>query len=81
LGSDLKKGLNIAIEDLNPSVALRLFSEIEALDAILFNMDPYVSKVSDLLITNLLIPPICIRTSVETLGGVKNEYDLTHKLS
>jgi DNA-directed RNA polymerase III subunit RPC1 len=44
-------------------------------------MNPNFCRPEDLIVTNLLVPPICIRPSVVTQGSSgSNEDDLTVKL-
>jgi DNA-directed RNA polymerase beta' subunit len=47
----------------------------------LLDMNPNFCRPEDLIVTNLLVPPICIRPSVVTQGSSgSNEDDLTVKL-
>ncbi|XP_059129117.1 DNA-directed RNA polymerase III subunit RPC1-like [Peromyscus eremicus] len=69
-------------ENLNPLVVLNLFKRIPAEDVPLLLMNPEAGKPSDLILTRLLVPPLCIRSSVvNDLKSGTNEDDLTMKLT
>lgn len=69
-------------ENLNPLVVLNLFKRIPAEDIPLLLMNPEAGKPSDLILTRLLVPPLCIRPSVVSdLKSGTNEDDLTMKLT
>uniref|UniRef100_A0A3Q2QKV0 DNA-directed RNA polymerase subunit n=1 Tax=Fundulus heteroclitus TaxID=8078 RepID=A0A3Q2QKV0_FUNHE len=71
-----------AQENLNPLVVLNLFRRIPAEDIPLLLMNPEAGKPADLIITRLLVPPLCIRPSVVSdLKSGTNEDDLTMKLT
>ncbi|XP_052655015.1 DNA-directed RNA polymerase III subunit RPC1 isoform X5 [Harpia harpyja] len=74
--------LGRAQENLNPLVVLNLFKRIPAEDIPLLLMNPEAGKPSDLILTRLLVPPLCIRPSVVSdLKSGTNEDDLTMKLT
>ncbi|XP_059518241.1 DNA-directed RNA polymerase III subunit RPC1 isoform X2 [Myotis daubentonii] len=74
--------LGRAQENLNPLVVLNLFKQIPAEDVPLLLMNPEAGKPSDLILTRLLVPPLCIRPSVVSdLKSGTNEDDLTMKLT
>lgn len=43
-------------------------------------MNPKFVKPKDLIITQILVPPVCIRPTVELSNGKTNEDDLTIKI-
>ncbi|MCJ8738885.1 hypothetical protein PDJAM_G00040890 [Pangasius djambal] len=74
--------LTRAQENLNPLVVLNLFRRISSEDVPLLLMNPEAGKPSDLILTRLLVPPLCIRPSVVSdLKSGTNEDDLTMKLT
>ncbi|XP_033840470.1 DNA-directed RNA polymerase III subunit RPC1 isoform X2 [Periophthalmus magnuspinnatus] len=74
--------LTRAQENLNPLVVLNLFRRIPEEDVPLLLMNPEAGKPSDLILTRLLVPPLCIRPSVVSdLKSGTNEDDLTMKLT
>uniref|UniRef100_A0A8C2EG25 DNA-directed RNA polymerase subunit n=1 Tax=Cyprinus carpio TaxID=7962 RepID=A0A8C2EG25_CYPCA len=74
--------LTRAQENLNPLVALNLFRRIPNEDVPLLLMNPESGKPADLILTRLLVPPLCIRPSVVSdLKSGTNEDDLTMKLT
>ncbi|XP_069719344.1 DNA-directed RNA polymerase III subunit RPC1 isoform X3 [Phaenicophaeus curvirostris] len=74
--------LGRAQENLNPLVVLNLFKRIPAEDIPLLLMNPEAGKPSDLILTRVLVPPLCIRPSVVSdLKSGTNEDDLTMKLT
>lgn len=74
--------LTRAQENLNPLVVLNLFRRIPAEDVPLLLMNPESGKPADLILTRLLVPPLCIRPSVVSdLKSGTNEDDLTMKLT
>ena len=69
-------------ENLNPLVVLNLFKRIPQEDITLLLMNPEAGKPADLILTRLLVPPVCIRPSVVSdLKSGTNEDDLTMKLT
>ena len=71
-----------AQEDLNPLTVLDLFRNIPCEDVPLLMMKSEMSKPEDLILTRLIVPPLCIRPSVVTdLKTGTNEDDLTMKLT
>ncbi|XP_053196870.1 DNA-directed RNA polymerase III subunit RPC1 [Scomber japonicus] len=74
--------LTRAQENLNPLVVLNLFKRIPQEDITLLLMNPEAGKPADLILTRLLVPPVCIRPSVVSdLKSGTNEDDLTMKLT
>lgn len=51
-------------EELNPLTVLELFKMIPESDILLLCMNTKYSKPTDLLVTKLFVPPVCIRPSV-----------------
>ena len=71
-----------AQEDLNPLTVLELFRNIPCDDVPLLIMKSESSRPEDLILTRLIVPPLCIRPSVITdLKTGTNEDDLTVKLT
>lgn len=68
------------IFDLSPIDVLGLFSRITSEDTELLGMNSEVSRCDRLILTHILVPPVCIRPSVQVSQGVSNEDDLTVKL-
>ncbi|KAG9345940.1 hypothetical protein JZ751_007755 [Albula glossodonta] len=74
--------LTRAQENLSPLVVLNLFRRIPSEDIPLLLMNPEAGKPADLILTRLLVPPLCIRPSVVSdLKSGTNEDDLTMKLT
>uniref|UniRef100_A0A6Q2XTY3 DNA-directed RNA polymerase subunit n=1 Tax=Esox lucius TaxID=8010 RepID=A0A6Q2XTY3_ESOLU len=74
--------LNRAQENMSPLVVLNLFRRIPSEDIPLLLMNPEAGKPADLILTRLLVPPLCIRPSVVSdLKSGTNEDDLTMKLT
>ncbi|TRY59992.1 hypothetical protein DNTS_021683 [Danionella cerebrum] len=74
--------LTRAQENLNPLVVLNLFRRIPDKDIPLLLMNPESGKPADLILTRLLVPPLCIRPSVVSdLKSGTNEDDITMKLT
>ena len=69
------------IEDLLPTRVLDLFKRITDDDCEVMWIDPLIGRPENLLLQNLLVPPVPIRPSVELeFGGGTNVDDLTAKL-
>jgi DNA-directed RNA polymerase III subunit RPC1 len=69
------------VEDLLPTRVLELFQHIPNDDCELLWIDPVVGRPENLILQNLLVPPVPIRPSVAMdVGGGSNEDDLTVKL-
>lgn len=63
-------------------MVLNLFKRIPQEDVALLLMNPEAGTPADLLLTRLLVPPLCIRPSVVSdLKSGTNEDDLTMKLT
>ncbi|XP_048419560.1 DNA-directed RNA polymerase III subunit RPC1 isoform X2 [Stegostoma tigrinum] len=74
--------LGRAQENLNPLVVLNMFKRIPSEDIPLLLMNLEAGKPADLVLTRLLVPPLCIRPSVVSdLKSGTNEDDLTMKLT
>eukprot|EP00004_Rigifila_ramosa_P019449 TRINITY_DN4940_c0_g1_i2.p1 TRINITY_DN4940_c0_g1~~TRINITY_DN4940_c0_g1_i2.p1 ORF type:complete len:1028 (+),score=226.55 TRINITY_DN4940_c0_g1_i2:430-3084(+) len=78
---DIRMLLAKASEDLNPLRVLRLFEQITPQDVELLDMDPELGRPERLLVTHILVPPVCIRPSIGMDTGGSNEDDLTMKLT
>ncbi|CAM9833807.1 unnamed protein product [Pylaiella littoralis] len=78
---EISKHLGMAMQDLSALRVLHLFQRMTDEDAELLWMDARVGRPENLIIENLLVPPVPIRPSVAMdLGGGSNEDDLTVKL-
>lgn len=44
-------------------------------------MNPSIGRPSDLILQRILVPPLCIRPTVEVDASTTNEDDLTTKLT
>lgn len=63
-------------------MVLNLFKRISREDIPLLLMNPEAGTPADLILTRLLVPPLCIRPSVVSdLKSGTNEDDLTMKLT
>ena len=69
-----------AQDDLHPLRVLGLFRNIPNEDVIYLGLDVAIGRPEWLIWQNILVPPSCIRPSVEQDGG-SNEDDLTIKLT
>ncbi|XP_026566777.1 DNA-directed RNA polymerase III subunit RPC1 [Pseudonaja textilis] len=79
---EIESLLGKAQENLNPLMVLNILKRIPAEDIPLLLMNPESGKPSDLILTRLLVPPLCIRPSViSDLKSGTNEDDLTMKLT
>nr|XP_009858083.1 LOW QUALITY PROTEIN: DNA-directed RNA polymerase III subunit RPC1-like [Ciona intestinalis] len=79
---ELESYVHRAHEDLNPLVVLELLRNIPDKDVPLLVMKAQASRPEDLIITRIIVPPLCIRPSVITdLKSATNEDDLTMKLT
>ena len=79
---ELEPLLSKAQEILNPLRVLTLFKDIPDEDCPLFGMLPSVSRPEDLILTRIVVPPVCIRPSVVSdLKAGSNEDDVTMKLT
>ncbi|XP_003391866.2 PREDICTED: DNA-directed RNA polymerase III subunit RPC1-like, partial [Amphimedon queenslandica] len=78
---DLEQYLNKAQEILTPLKVLNLFRNIPDEDIVLLGMTLAAGRPEDLIVTRLLVPPLCIRPSVvsDTQAGT-TEDDVTIKL-
>ena len=81
ISTEAEKALKDAVEELDPLKVHTIFSKIREEDISLFHMDSNLCRPVDLLIWQLPAPPLCIRPSVAVSQTVKNEDDLTVKLS
>lgn len=75
------KGSAPPMEDLLPTKVLDLFRRIPDSDCEILWVDPQIGRPENLILQNLLVPPVPIRPSVKLdFGGGSNEDDLTVKL-
>lgn len=85
-GSIKKNGLKIMNEhseesgEISPIDALNIFSRVRPEDEEILGMGGEGCKSERLILTHILVPPVCIRPSVQVSQGVSNEDDLTVKL-
>jgi DNA-directed RNA polymerase III subunit RPC1 len=71
-----------AADELNPLRVQALFRAVLDDDVLFLNMDGVNARPEQLLVSTLLVPPVCIRPSVLMDASVgSNEDDLTIKLS
>lgn len=73
---DLEQYISKAGDDLHPIRVRDLFELIPLEDYPFFDMKPERGRVSDLVLTHLMVPPASIRPSVSSGSGT-NEDDLT----
>lgn len=79
---ELESLLSRAQEVLNPLRVITLFEQIPDQDCPLLMMKPELGRPENLIVTRLLVPPVCIRPSViSDLQSGSNEDDLTMKLT
>jgi DNA-directed RNA polymerase III subunit RPC1 len=79
---DMKPHVQRAQEDLNPLKVLEILKRIPDCDVELLDMDPLIGRPENLIVTHLLVPPVCIRPSVVTdASSGSNEDDITMKLA
>lgn len=77
-----KKHIKKEAEELTPISVLDLFKKINEIDCQLLGFKTSLSKPENLIITHLMVPPSCIRPSVQMMSKEgTNEDDLTIKLS
>ncbi|KAL3917569.1 MAG: hypothetical protein SGILL_004651, partial [Bacillariaceae sp.] len=68
-------------EDLLPTKVLEIFQGIPDSDCEVLWLDPQIGRPENLILSNVLVPPVAIRPSVQLdFGGGSNEDDLTVKL-
>lgn len=71
-----------AADELNPLRVQQLLRNVLDEDVLFLNMDTQHARPEQLLVSTLLVPPVCIRPSVLMDASVgSNEDDLTIKLS
>ncbi|DBA04436.1 TPA: hypothetical protein N0F65_010032 [Lagenidium giganteum] len=81
LNSEIAQHLPKAQEDLSPLVVQQLFQQIPDQDCELLWMDAIGGRPEKLILSTVLVPPVCIRPSVAMDGGTgSNEDDITVKL-
>ena len=66
--------------DITPLKCLEIFEKIKEEEILLMNMDFEQVKPKDLIVTHILVPPVCIRPTVPIGVGLTNEDDLTIKI-
>lgn len=69
------------IIDLDAGTVYQLLKNIPDEDIIFMNMKKELCRPVDFMITSIPVPPSCIRPSVAMQFGLKNEDDLTCKIS
>ena len=73
---------NALIHILNPMEVLTLFERIRDYDLLFLLMDKEASRPSDMIMTRVACPPLCIRPSVVSdLKSGTNEDDVTMKMT
>jgi len=78
---EITSHLDKAQEDMSPLRVYQLFKKITDEDAVVLWLNPKHGRPEDLLLHNLLVPPVPIRPSVAMdVGGGSNEDDLTTQL-
>ncbi len=80
LNPDIAELVSKAKEDLSPVDVLRLLRNIPDDDIDLLFLSPTLSRPESLILTHVLVPPVCIRPSVAMDAGAFNEDDITVKL-
>ncbi len=78
---EIANHLDKAQEDMSPLRVYELFKKITDEDAVVLWLNPKHGRPENLLLHNLLVPPVPIRPSVAMeVGGGSNEDDLTTQL-
>ena len=67
--------------DLDAGTVYSLLDNIADEDIALFNMNVAHCRPKDLMITSIPVPPSCLRPTVQMMHGMRNEDDLTAKMS
>ncbi|KAI6655586.1 DNA-directed RNA polymerase III subunit RPC1 [Oopsacas minuta] len=78
---ELEKHLDKALDLLTPLKVLHIFQNVRDDDCIFIGMTPGHGRPEDLLLQRILVPPPCIRPSVQTDIGGSNEDDITIKIT
>jgi DNA-directed RNA polymerase III subunit RPC1 len=79
--AQVMSGSTAPFDDLLPTKVLELFKKIPDDDCEAMWLDPLIGRPENLILQNLLVPPVPIRPSVAMdVGGGSNEDDLTVKL-
>ena len=78
---ELDKHLDKALDLLTPLKVLHIFQRIRDDECLFLGMTPGYGRPEDLLLQRILVPPPCIRPSVQTDIGGSNEDDLTIKIT
>ena len=75
--TDLQSLVGRAQEDLNPIVVLELFRNIPEKDLQFLVMRQNFSRPEDMILTRILVPPLCIRPSAKTdsKSGTNEDFD------
>jgi DNA-directed RNA polymerase III subunit RPC1 len=73
---EIEQNKDKAQHDLNPEVVLKLFRQVPDED-LSFLQSKTTSRPEDMLLTHVLVPPVCIRPSVNMQAGASSEDDLT----
>ena len=61
-------------------MAYKYLSRIPVEDIPLLNLNPKKTLPTDFIVTHIIVPPTCIRPSVQVTPGNTNEDDLTVKI-
>lgn len=77
---DVDTSFNRIFEDMTAMKVFSLFSKIKKEDIQFFLMDSSSNSPIDLLVQNVIVPPLPIRPSVQCGFNISNEDDLTMKL-
>lgn len=75
---DIQQHVYKYVQDLNPIIVFQLFSNIPTCDLDVLDMP--LGRPEDLILCNMLVPPVCIRPSVPMGSSGSNEDDLTVKI-
>ena len=79
---ELEPHMSKVQDDLNPVRVLNLFTRMTTEDIMALDFEPFHGTPSRMILTHLLVPPACIRPSVQMESAMgSNEDDLTVKLS
>jgi DNA-directed RNA polymerase III subunit RPC1 len=81
LNKDVNNSIAHVMEDLLPTRALTLLQNVTDEDCEVMWINPLIGRPENLILQNILVPPVPIRPSVAMdSGGGSNEDDLTVKL-
>ncbi|KNC52211.1 DNA-directed RNA polymerase [Thecamonas trahens ATCC 50062] len=78
---ELEPLLSKVQDTITPAVALSLLQRLSTEDCEMLSMRPLVGRPEEMILTKLLVPPVCIRPSVTAaMTSGSNEDDLTIKI-